>query len=77
MPVAADNLIGRPLDRLTQPFGLPAGELCLVTPLAGCCRRARRNPSLFGLRRSTQEIDEPLIRIPAIALLGAETPGCV
>ena len=72
--LVVDGLIGRPLDRLTQPLGLAAGELCLVAPFAGCRRRARRYAPFFGLRRSTEKIDQSLIRIPPITLLGAEAP---
>src|SRR5215470_4936827 len=62
------------VDRVTQALCSAAGELCFAPAFTRRRGRARRHAAFRGLDRPPNEIDQSLIRIRAIALLGAETP---
>src|ERR1700730_6136403 len=79
LPVAAeasgDGSLALLVDRVTQAFGSAAGELCFVPAFARCRGRTRRHAAFPRLGRSPDEINQSLVTIRPIALLGARTPS--
>jgi len=69
-----DRLFDLLFDRLAQALGSAAGELRFAASFAGCRRRACWNAPFPGLGRSTNEVDQPLVSVLAIALLRPEAP---